>query len=76
MFAFLFIVVVAALLWWFRDRRSPEERLADALRDDDLVYLREHLPQLTPAENEDVSNRLIGDLDEEARDGEGMGDWR
>ena len=75
MWVFLCIVVVAALLWWFRDRRSLDERMADALREDDLVYLREHLPQLTEAELGDLSDRLAGELDEETRGGEGSGDW-
>ncbi len=75
MWVFLCIVVVAALLWWFRDRRSPDERMADALREDDLVYLREHLPQLTAEELSELSDRLAGELDDEAGEGEGTGDW-
>lgn len=66
----LAVVVVAALLWWFRDKRTPDERMRDALRTDDLVFLRENLPQLTPEEAQEVADALPPELDEEGRAGE------
>jgi hypothetical protein len=72
---FLAVVVLAALLWWFRDKRTPDQRMRDALRNDDLTYLRENLPQLTPEEAQEVADRVLSDLDEEARAGVGSGEW-
>lgn len=66
----LAVVVVAALLWWFRDKRTPGERMRDALRTDDIVFLRENLPQLTPEEAQEVADELPPELEEEARAGE------
>jgi hypothetical protein len=71
----LALIVVAVLFWWLRDRRSPDERLATALRADDLAYLRKHLPTLTPTEYEEFSKRLVDEIREEARKGEATGDW-
>jgi len=63
------------LLWWLRDRRTPEQRLADAIRTNDREYLREHLPPLTAAEADAVMRRVLSEIDDEARYGEGSGDW-
>jgi hypothetical protein len=68
------IILVAMLFWWLRDRRSPDERLAAALRSDDHAYLQQHLPQLTPAEFEEFQKRLIEQIMDEARKGGDPGD--
>lgn len=55
----LLVIGVVLVLWtFFRDRRSPSQRLADADADDDLAYLEEHLPQITADEAERLGWRL------------------
>lgn len=68
------LILVAMLFWWLRDRRSPDERLAAALRADDHAYLQKHLPQLTPAEYEEFKKRLIDEIRDEASKGSDPGD--
>lgn len=71
----LAIIAAVALAWRHRDRRSPEERLADALRNGDEEYHADHLPGLTEQENRQVTDLLLFELATEAMEGSGTGEW-
>jgi hypothetical protein len=71
----LALAAIMVLLWLLRDRRTPYNKLAEALRDNDRAYLQDHLPRLTPQEMSYEARLLVSELDEEARDGKGTGEW-
>jgi hypothetical protein len=71
----LALAAFLALLWFFRDRRTPEEELRDAIRDNDRAYLAAHLPPLTSEESDPEMRYLLLELNGEMREGQATGEW-